>query len=57
MADALSDRVRERERLIGLAQTYARAPDRAGLLAEDAPVGVQAVGFTPDEFQDCAPCG
>ncbi|CAN5711128.1 nucleotidyltransferase domain-containing protein [soil metagenome] len=27
-----------------------RAPDRALLLAQDARGGVQAVGFTPDEF-------
>lgn len=27
-----------------------RAPDRAMLLVEDAPGGVQAVGFTPGEF-------
>lgn len=29
----------------------ARAPDRGILLAADAPGGVQAVGFTPDEFR------
>ncbi|MDQ3992010.1 MAG: nucleotidyltransferase domain-containing protein [Actinomycetota bacterium] len=27
-----------------------RVPDRAGVLGIDAPPGVQAVGFTPDEF-------
>lgn len=30
----------------------ARAPDRAALLAADAPARVQAVGFTPAELQD-----
>jgi len=29
----------------------ARAPDRAAVLAADAPPGVQPVGFTPDEFR------
>lgn len=29
-----------------------RAPDRSAILAEDAPAGVQAVGFTPEEFRE-----
>jgi hypothetical protein len=29
----------------------ARAPDRAAVLAADAPSGVQPVGFTPEEFR------
>jgi len=28
-----------------------RAPDRASLLLADAPAGVQAVGFLPEEFE------
>ncbi len=28
-----------------------RTPDRAALLTADAPAGVQAVGFLPDEFE------
>ena len=28
-----------------------RAPDRAGVLARDAPAGLQAIGFTPEEFE------
>lgn len=28
-----------------------RVPDRAALLAEDAPPGVQAVAFSPEEFE------
>jgi predicted nucleotidyltransferase len=30
----------------------ARAPERSSILAEDAPAGVQPVGFTPGEFRD-----
>lgn len=91
MADVLSERRRERERLIELARAYverlrggvpvaaaaivgsvargdfnvwsdvdvvvvaerlpARSPERGGLLLEDAPAGVQPVGFTPEEFE------
>ena len=29
-----------------------RAPERSAVLAEDAPAGVQAVGFTPAEFRE-----
>ncbi|MGH3115429.1 MAG: hypothetical protein ACRDOP_18375, partial [Gaiellaceae bacterium] len=29
----------------------ARSPERSGLLLEDAPAGVQPVGFTPEEFE------
>jgi uncharacterized protein len=29
-----------------------RAPDRSAMLAEDAPAGVQAAGFTPEEFRE-----
>lgn len=90
MADAVAERRRERERLLGLARDYItglatrlplsaaavvgsvargdfnvwsdvdvvvvanelppRAPDRSALLAQDAPPGVQAVGFTEAEF-------
>ena len=28
-----------------------RSPERSGLLLEDAPAGVQPVGFTPEEFE------
>jgi uncharacterized protein len=91
VADVLSERRRERERLIELARSYvaglhkrvpvaaaavvgsvargdfnvwsdvdvvvvaeplpARSPERSGLLLEDAPAGVQPVGFTPQEFE------
>lgn len=90
MTEALAERARERERLLGLARDYVerlaarhpvlaaavvgsvargdfnvwsdvdvvvvvqhlpeRAPDRAMLLVEGAPGGVQAVGYTPDEL-------
>ncbi|MDQ3850928.1 MAG: nucleotidyltransferase domain-containing protein [Actinomycetota bacterium] len=91
MADAVAERVRERERLVGLARDYVahlavrhevmaaavvgsvargdfnvwsdvdvvvvvehlpdRVPDRATLLAQHVPAGVQPVGFTPAEFR------
>jgi hypothetical protein len=30
----------------------ARAPERGAVLAEAAPGGVQAIGFTPEEFEE-----
>jgi hypothetical protein len=91
MVEALEERAREQERLIGLARTYVeslalrvhvlaavvvgsvargdfnmwsdvdvvvvaeslpeRAPERGRVLAEDAPGGVQPVGFTRTEFE------
>jgi hypothetical protein len=91
VAEALDDRRRERERLLGVARDYVdrlsgrirlvaaavvgsvargdfnvwsdvdvvvigeglppRSPDRSALLGEDAPAGVEPIGFTPEEFR------
>ena len=37
--------------LVVAGQLPARAPDRAGLLLEAAPPGIQPIGFTPEEFE------
>lgn len=34
-----------------------RIPDRASLLGEDAPAGVEPIGFTPDEFREAVSRG
>jgi predicted nucleotidyltransferase len=97
VAEALDDRRRERERLLGVARDYVdrlsgrirlvaaavvgsvargdfnvwsdvdvvvigedlppRSPDRSALLVEDAPAGVEPIGFTPEEFREAVSKG